>query len=396
MARPPGFAVWAYTRSRRPLRGLQGEHMEKSGLNLQTLRNKNKSLILYELNSNGEISRKELSARLSLTPAAVTKICAELIEEGLISQHGEIENSGRSGRKEILLSLRLSDKFTFGINAERNCVTYSVCDLSGKLYFSEVHELMQNVETVIEVGKRFMSCVPEKIRQKIIAMGVCVIGNVGDTRFGVWQDSNIREKFEASFGLECVIENNVKAFALAELIYGNVPHGDAVLYFKWGPGVGSAFSSGGSVLSGGDSGVAEIGHYIVDPGGEKCRCGRYGCLETVASENAIIKAAGDNYSFEQIAASETSEFSVLLDHKIDTVALALVNTATILNAKKIVLFGSIFAYENIKRKLIKQCLRYDPNLKERIIKESDLNEKNGYIGTVAVCAEKFFFERDNA
>ncbi len=368
--------------------------MEKSGLNLQKLRNKNRSLILYKLNINGKMSRKELATKLLLTPAAVTKICAELIDEGLISQHGEIENSGRSGRKEIMLSLKLSDKLVFGINAERDAVTYSISDLSGKLIFSQVHELMQDVETVITVGKRFLSSVPENIKTKIIATGVCVIGNTNDPRFGVWKCDNLDEKFESSFGYPCVTENNVKAFALSELIYGNAPHGESVLYFKWGPGVGSAFSSGGSVLSGNDSGVAEIGHYIVDPSGEKCRCGRYGCLETVASERAIIKSAGDTYTFKEIAQSDDIELTALLDHKIDTVALALVNTATILNAERIILFGSLFNYENIKEKLIKQCLRYDPNLKKEMIKASALNRKNAYIGTTAICAKKFFFERE--
>lgn len=374
--------------------GFKGDHMEKSGLNLQTLRKKNRSLILYELNSSGKLSRKELATRLSLTPAAVTKICSELIDEGLISQHGAIENSGRSGRKEILLSLSLSDKLIFGINAERDAVTYSVCDLSGKLYFSQVHSLMQDVDAVISVGQRFMSSVPENIKSKIIAMGVCVIGNSDSSRFSVWRGEGLLEKFEQSFNLNCVIENNVKAFALAELIYGNAAHGDSVLYFKWGPGVGSAFSSGGDVLSGSDNGVTEIGHYIVDPSGEKCRCGRYGCLETVASEKAIIESAGGKFSFKQIAESDSPELSSLLDHRIDTVSLALANTATILNARRIVLFGSAFLYGEIKDKLVKQCLRYAPSLSEGIISASELNEKNSYIGTVAICAKKYFFEKE--
>ena len=119
--------------------------MAENGLNLQSLKNKNRSLILYELNASGKMSRKELSKKLSLTPAAVTKICAELIDEGFITEHGEIENPGRSGRKEILLSLNLSDKLIFAINAERDAITYSICDLSGKLYEKNVTEFTDDI-----------------------------------------------------------------------------------------------------------------------------------------------------------------------------------------------------------------------------------------------------------
>src|SRR6185295_14049363 len=35
------------------------------------------------------------------------------------------------------------------------------------------------------------------------------------------------------------------------------------------------------------SGAGEIGHVVVDDGGDLCRCGRTGCLETVAGMRAI-------------------------------------------------------------------------------------------------------------
>ncbi len=368
--------------------------MAENGLNLQSLKSKNRSLILYALNESGKLSRKELAGKLALTPAAVTKICAELIDEGFITEHGEMENAGRSGRKEILLSLRLSDKLIFGINAERDAITYSICDLSGKLYEKAVTEFTDDIGQVIKSGKDFLSGMPEMLTEKLVGMGVCLIGNAEDSRFGVWKSENLNETFEKSFSLSCVTENNVKAFALAELIYANASERNAVLYFKWGPGIGSAFSSGGNVLSGSDNGVAEIGHYIVDPGGEKCRCGRYGCLETVASRKAIMKSVGKNLTPEEIAESDDKEITHIMDSKINTVALALSNTATILNAQRIVLFGSLFYCGKVKEKLKKQCIRYNPNLKDSMIKESKLNQKNSYIGAAAICAKRFFFEKN--
>ncbi|RCU27118.1 ROK family protein, partial [Acinetobacter baumannii] len=38
-------------------------------------------------------------------------------------------------------------------------------------------------------------------------------------------------------------------------------------------------------------GSGQIGHTIVNPDGKACDCGRYGCLETVASLSALKKQA---------------------------------------------------------------------------------------------------------
>ena len=54
------------------------------GQNLKSLKSTNRSSLLYLLNANGKMSRKDIAKALALTPAAVTKICQELIQEGYI------------------------------------------------------------------------------------------------------------------------------------------------------------------------------------------------------------------------------------------------------------------------------------------------------------------------
>lgn len=54
--------------------------------------------------------------------------------------------------------------------------------------------------------------------------------------------------------------------------------------------------------------------------------------------------------------------------------------------------GSVFSNETVAQKLKKQCIRYNGNLTNDMIITSKQNEKIGYIGPVAICAKKFFFE----
>ena len=332
------------------------------GMNVKNLKQRNKSLILYTLNDAGEISRKELAARTGLTPAAVTKLTAELIEDGYIRENGAVE-SEKSGRRERPLSLRLEDKYILGINAERDGITFCICDLAGRALKKKKTPLYEDIEDVLKVGKSFLE------------------------ESAVWKGEGLDRRFEETFGVRTVIENNVRAFAEAELIFGDIRDHSSVLFFKWGPGVGSSIIANGRVFSGGEGNVAEIGHYIVKEGGRKCRCGRRGCLEAEASSDAIR---------EELASCDESDrkeaLMRIVDEKLKLVAPALLNTATILNAQEVVLFGGMFENADAARRLNELIGGYFGGFKSA--KVSPLNEKRDYIGAVAICAQRSFFNAE--
>jgi predicted NBD/HSP70 family sugar kinase len=60
---------------------------------------------------------------------------------------------------------------------------------------------------------------------------------------------------------------------------------------KVGKGVGAGIVLGGRLYQGDGFGAGEIGHLGVVADGAVCRCGRFGCLETVASADAIVRRA---------------------------------------------------------------------------------------------------------
>lgn len=361
--------------------------MKRTGYNMQSVKTRNRSLVLYMLNEEGAMSRKDISKRMGLTPAAVTKICAELIDENLIYEQGEAKvEDVKAGRREILLNLCLTDKYIFGIHAESDAIVYSVSNLAGQNQYIQTHPFTEDVSEVIRLGQEFL--LAHSVDTKtLLGMGVCTIGSVKRDDFGLWKGDNIEAQFEEAFGLPVVIENNVKAFAESELIYGNLHHSSSVLFFKWGPGVGSAIVANGKVFSGNDSGIAEIGHYIVNPNGKQCRCGRRGCLETETSMSVLAQTMMEN--------KEEWHNSQMLKSKVDMVALALMNTATILNTQEVVLFGSMFYNNNIVDSLKQQCKAY-ANMKFDVdsIRLTENNAGIGYIGPAAICAKRFFYEKE--
>jgi predicted NBD/HSP70 family sugar kinase len=60
---------------------------------------------------------------------------------------------------------------------------------------------------------------------------------------------------------------------------------------KVGRGIGAGIVLEGALYQGDGFGAGEIGHVVVEDDGAACRCGRFGCLETVASGPAIVAHA---------------------------------------------------------------------------------------------------------
>ena len=54
-------------------------------------------------------------------------------------------------------------------------------------------------------------------------------------------------------------------------------------------GIGCGIVIGGSIYRGASGNAGEIGHTLADPQGVTCWCGRFGCLDTVASPGAITQ-----------------------------------------------------------------------------------------------------------
>lgn len=368
--------------------------MEHNGLNLREIKARNISSILYLLNTNLAMSRKDIASALGLTPAAVTKLCNQLISDGLIEEQGEeLSDVSRAGRKKIMLSLRLGDYYALCINAELDKITVSVAGLDGRVVDAESFRDIKNVDTLILTAQRLYEK-SSRDKSRFLCTAICVIGSVEKSVTGLWDNEYVIKVLEEKIGLPVVIDNNVRAFALAELIYGRRIYEDSVLFLKWGPGIGSAIAANGELLSGSDTGIAEIGHYIINRNGKRCRCNRYGCLETEVSSIAITEELGGKIAFEDIIKSSDRDICNLIDHKIDLVSIALTNTATILNAGKIILFGMVFENKSIAERLARQCRRYNSNFDSDTIECSQLNDRITFIGPAALAAKHFFFERN--
>jgi predicted NBD/HSP70 family sugar kinase len=95
--------------------------------------------------------------------------------------------------------------------------------------------------------------------------------------------------FAERFDAPVIVDNNTRLAALAEAISGADSVADLV-YVRLSDGVGGGLVVGGQLVTGSSGLAGELGHVTVEPAGRPCRCGKRGCLETVASVPGILAA----------------------------------------------------------------------------------------------------------
>ena len=144
----------------------------------------NRSRIVKHLYHNGISSRAQIAKALELTPAAITKITARLIEAGMIEETGDLE--GSKNRRSIGLKLNTTHFRIIGIKFARSLVQIGVFDLCGNtLSFENLPTVCDNTinDSIVTIHQRVEQLLDND--PSIVAIGMAVPGpylrNVGRT-----------------------------------------------------------------------------------------------------------------------------------------------------------------------------------------------------------------------
>ncbi len=105
---------------------------QRSGINMSDVKVSNRSMILNQVKSRPK-SRKDIAAKLHLTPAAITVLVNELMDEGCIKESGMVEEPGRVGRKKVFVELDASYRYVVGINIEGKTMTIGIGNLKSEI-----------------------------------------------------------------------------------------------------------------------------------------------------------------------------------------------------------------------------------------------------------------------
>jgi glucokinase-like ROK family protein len=108
-----------------------------------------------------------------------------------------------------------------------------------------------------------------------------------------WRDVPLRDKLASRLKKPTLIIDRPRAAIVGEKWYGAAKEAKDVIYIHIGTGIGAAFLIDGELHNGFTNTAGEIGHISIDPNGPPCRCGSKGCLELLASGQAIASRTMD-------------------------------------------------------------------------------------------------------
>ena len=272
---------------------------EESDMNAVELKNNfQKRKIIKNLFLYGAMANTDLGKFVKLSTPKIISLLNELKAEGLVEELGQGNSSG--GRRPNLYGNKEDAFFIIGIsiniyktsvsifNAKNQKITDDqILTLTISHGTSIVDPIVDFTENVIREKQ-----IP---REKILGIGIEMPGMV-DSETGINKtymvsDQPVADIFSKKFGMGVLIENDAKARAFAELRFGLAHARQNVLaiHLDWGIGLGIIVN--GKLYKGRDGFAGEFGHLPMVDNGMLCRCGKLGCLETIASGTAIARMA---------------------------------------------------------------------------------------------------------
>ena len=268
--------------------------------NRDLIRSINRSNLLNAIKTQGEISRAALAHMTGLSPATVTAITGQLIQEGLVFEKATGDSTG--GRPPIMLALNPRGGFVIGIKLMEGHAIGALTDLNATILAKDTIDLAdKQVETSVNVLGKLVSRLVHSsgVRKKqLLGVGIGLAGVVDFTHgivrqnpFFGWRNIQLGDLLETRLQVPVFIDNDVNTLTLSEKWINRGQPEDNFIVITVGRGIGMGIVINGQIYRGKAGGAGELGHTVVDPNGPLCDCGRRGCLESLVSDRALVAEA---------------------------------------------------------------------------------------------------------
>lgn len=256
----------------------------------------NAALVLRAVYDLGPISRADIARLTGLTRTSVGELVADLERDGLAMDVGRGPSTG--GKQPTLVALRDDARTVITLDLGERTFTAALADLRGELTTRRQRDLDgRDGDDALRLVHELIEDVRAEATSPILGIGVGTPGIVdrdGTIRWAVdlaWQDLPLAAILEERHGLPTVVANDSRAAALATYLFEGDARPEHLVVVRVGRGVGAGLILRDELFGGDGDGAGEIGHVVVEPDGIECHCGRFGCLETVASAPAILREA---------------------------------------------------------------------------------------------------------
>jgi len=384
-----------------------------AGTNSSAIKLQNISAVLLTLLHNPNTSRVHLANQIGVSSATITNLVSELTRDGLVIEDGNVKTNGQVGRPQVMLSIVPEARFAIGVHIDVGMVYIGLSNLIGEIVDRESfqHSLDDTWESVLDKIVATISVLEERNASRcdiILGVGVAASGLV-NVQTGInayapnlgWVDVPLRDYLQERLPYPVVVENNVRAMAFGEAMFGCARNINAMAFIYGRVGVGAGFVVGRQLFRGAGEGAGEIGHTTLMFATDSTTPAKPHTLESLVSERAIVTMArsmtGRDLTFKQIiweAQTGSNDLKRLLLDRATFMGFALANLVNIFNPEMIVLGGIFQQASTIMLPQIIETVQqhsFADLWRSVSIVTSDFGQEVGMIGSAGLALDTFFY-----
>ena len=320
------------------------------------LRRINERRLLEAIQRHGPSSRAALTRVSGLTAPTVSKAVDTLLKRGLVEELDPAEPAlGRPGR---LVRMAAATACVVGVVIDAGTCCVVATGLDG------VVTEERTIRFVTPAGYPALLDAVEETCRTLIHSSAAVVHGIGLSVPGLVNERlheivfspnlhlldkhNPARDLETRLRVPCVLVQESDALVLGEWLSGDARGLDDFAVLDAATGLGLGVMSGGRLLAGHSGMAGEVGHITVVPDGVRCGCGNRGCLETLATDAALVRLIGEKLgrtvSLNEVAgllATRSADFQ----HEVRTVteylAIAIAAVINIFNPTTLFVHGEL-------------------------------------------------------
>ena len=280
----------------------EGQAANASPVQPQLLSRINEALVLRSIRQHGPSTRGELSQHMGVTFPTVGKAVGSLLEARLLEEFDDVMAGPGRPAKRLRLSREQSQ--IVGVT-----VDVQTCEVAAAGFDGVLREDTKQSFATPQSYDKLLAAIVERVKSvrtddvPILCVGVSVVGLVDYRRQEIRLAANLpflagkklSQDLSERLDADCALVHDSHALCLAEYVYGEASDLDSFAVFDMSAGIGLGVMVNHLFLTGHSGFAGEMGHIPFAPNGRQCHCGRRGCLETVASEWALLERISERF-----------------------------------------------------------------------------------------------------
>jgi predicted NBD/HSP70 family sugar kinase len=276
------------------------------------MREHNRLLVLNCVRNFGPIARVVIARQTGLSRTTISAIMEELLKDDLVREGETRSLTSAGGRPATLVHFNDTAGYVIGVDVGRSHLTMLIADLSAKVVARRSGPMSIDLGPeccLKQVGAQLNDFLAEQHIDwsQIVGIGMGMPGPldwrlhklIAPPRMPGWNNVEVQRVLRQQFSVTVYTENDANMGALGESRYGGARGVSDLAYVKIGTGIGAGLVIGGQLYRGSRGSAGEIGHVTIDEDGPVCDCGNRGCLEAIASADAVVADAREALSLRR-------------------------------------------------------------------------------------------------